>query len=584
METLFERKRTRARYVAFGAGALALMAPFLEIGAQTIAPGGGQTGVIEPQFNAPAATRLSAAETAALVERRNQIREQTAALWHRSAAGPVGSVGLAPEATAETSVEAAAEPLDPALLETDDALFPGDPSLLIIGRNNRNTRANVAPAGSVLAEPSAVNNGALVFATGNFNHAEHSTDGGTTWTNVPLPGGPADAPSLCCDQEVVIDDASRVTFHSTMYTNADVTNSVVRIYVRRNINADAANCFYDIDVAGAANDVFQDYPHLGLTQTHVYLSTNNVGNPATGGERARMWRFGRERMAACVATTTETFDQLWSVFGQRVWTPAQGTNNIRSMYWAQHNNATTMRVFRWIDGAAAPTTFDRVLAASTFNNTAINQKVDCRGGANNRNGLGSALHAAIIGFNHKCAAAPGGNTGQGTVGCWWAVRRDAAHTEAHIHAAVFGLPTLALLNQPQIFNNAFCFSIPAVSSNKRGDYGMSLTFGGRRGGGGAAMQGAVGLDDEFTVGLGVFSLMTVAAGTHNPVANANGDNRFGDYFSVRAHEPCEKWFVATNYALLDGTALANVNYRYVEFGRNNSVRCYRSHSGQIPVQ
>src|SRR5437016_3984220 len=83
------------------------------------------------------------------------------------------------------------------------------------------------------AEPAAANNGRLVFAAGNFDHAEISTDAGLTWTNVPLPAGPSDAPILCCDQDVVIDDARRVVFHSYLYINSNVTNGVVRIDVLR---------------------------------------------------------------------------------------------------------------------------------------------------------------------------------------------------------------------------------------------------------------------------------------------------------------------------------------------------------------
>jgi hypothetical protein len=61
----------------------------------------------------------------------------------------------------------------------------------------------------------------------------------------------------------------------------------------------------------------------------------------------------------------------------------------------------------------------------------------------------------------------------------------------------------------------------------------------------------------------------VASGTHNPA-----DNRYGDYVSVRQHEPCDLFFNATSYALSGGTAATNVNARYVEFGRNRDNRCY----------
>jgi protein-disulfide isomerase len=166
-------------------------------------------------------------------------------------------------------------------------------------------------------------------------------------------------------------------------------------------------------------------------------------------------------------------------------------------------------------------------------------------------------------------------------GCvYWNVGPDAAHTQGHVHAAVFSLGTLALVAQPHIFNNAFCFGYPVVTANKRGDLGISIAAGGKAGGGDTAAQGFVGIDDEFTTGIGFFGTLVLAAsGTHN-----RSDARYGDYFTIHPYEPCEKWFTATNYALLNGTAVANVNSRYIEFGRNQSLRCYNSHRKHIPVQ
>jgi hypothetical protein len=174
--------------------------------------------------------------------------------------------------------------------------------------------------------------------------------------------------------------------------------------------------------------------------------------------------------------------------------------------------------------------------------------------------------------------------GHDTLAFYWQVGADTAHTQGHIHAAVFRLngPKGAvgiLNNEPHVFNNAFCFGFPHVSANKRGDYGMSLAFGGRLGGGGTAAQGAVGIADDFSsASPGVFaSFVSTASGTHN-----RSDNRYGDYFSIHPYEPCEKWFFATNYALNNGTAVANVNYRVVEFGRNRDFRCYAAFKDHFP--
>lgn len=213
-------------------------------------------GVVTPQLESQASAQvpMSAAAQRALIERKLEIREEFAAAQPGAEAGPAG---LAAVVGRESPAPRAAV-----------GEFPPNPQLLSIGRNNRNTNANNAAKGSTLAEPAAANNALRVFAAGNLNHAEISTNGGVTWTDVPLPGGPADAPTQLGDHDVLIDDARRVTFHSALYVNAALNNGVVRIFVRR--TPPAFNCFFDIDPAGTANNILPDYPHIGVTKRFLY--------------------------------------------------------------------------------------------------------------------------------------------------------------------------------------------------------------------------------------------------------------------------------------------------------------------------
>lgn len=523
--------------------------------AQEVARYQVQTGTIAPDSAAAleaTQVQLSRDQLEALQRRKLELRERTAALWERNVEGPPGP----PMARGrETEVQ-----------QPYDAQFHGVPGLLIIGRNNLDTNGNNAAKASTLAEPAAANNALDVFAAGNFNHAEFSSDGGTTWADVALPGGPADAPILCCDHDVVIDDARRVTFHSTLYINSTVTNGAVRIFVRP--SPPAAACSFTIDPAGTADNILPDFPHLGLTKRFLYLSINAVG---AGGGFARMYRFNIDQMSDCLATAFSTFDQSFATFGQRVWRPAEGTNNIEAMYWGQRDNSTTFRIFRWLESGAAPASFARTITAT---NTA---DPDCRGGVGNFDFV-RAIDTSLAGFSQVGAAAPGGGVGEGKVVFFWPSSADDVHIQGHVHGAAFQLPSLMLFAQPVIFNSEFCFAFPTVTANKRGDLGLSIAFGGVAGGGGSAAQGAVGLDDEFTSGIHFGTLILTASGTHN-----RSDDRFGDYFTIHPYEPCEKWFTATNYARLNGTAVSNINSRYIEFGRNQSARCYKAHATQRPV-
>jgi hypothetical protein len=512
-----------------------------------------ERGQVSPDSDsalAAAAPSLSTAQMEALQIKKLRMREQMAASLVDSGASSLAGLPLV--AGRETTVaEHAAQVINP--------------QNLIIGRNNRNTNANNPAKGSTLAEPAAANNALRVFAAGNFNHAEVSTNGGLTWADVPLPAGPAAAPIVCCDHDVLIDDARRVTFHSTLYINSALTTGAVRIFVRR--VPPAANCSYTVE--GPVANRLPDYPHIGITKRFLYLTTNNVGS---AGGFARMTRFNLDQMSDCLTTSFTTFSQNFTTFGQRVWVPAEGTNNIETMFWGQRDNATTFRIFSWNEAAGAPIQTTRVITTSSA------AAPDCRGGVGNFNYI-RTIDTSLAGFGLRGTAAPGANGGPGVLAFYFMVGPDAAHTQGHIHAAVFNLSGLGLLTQPHIFNNTSCFGFPVVTANKRGDIGISLAFGGRAGGGGTAAQGFVGIDDEFTPGIGFFqTVFLTATGTHN-----RSDGRYGDYFTIHAYEPCEKWFTATNYGRLS-TLLSGINSRYIEFGRNQSLACYRAHFNQLPTQ
>jgi hypothetical protein len=283
-----------------------------------------------------------------------------------------------------------------------------------------------------------------------------------------------------------------------------------------------------------------------------------------------MTRFNMDQMVDCLAPAFTTFSQPFTTFGQRVWVPNEGANNIETMTWGQRDNATTFRIFSWNEAAAGPTSTTRLISTSNATDP------DCRGGTGNFDFIRS-LDTSLAGFGLRGTAAPGANGGPGVLAFYWMVGPDPAHTQGHVHAAVFNMSGLGLLAQPHIFSNASCFGFPMVSANKRGDIGISLAMGGRAGGGGTAAQGFVGIDDEFTPGIGFFqTVVLTASGTVN-----RSDGRYGDYFTIHAYEPCEKWFTATNYARTS-QLLSGINSRYIEFGRNQSARCYRAHRNTLP--
>jgi hypothetical protein len=254
------------------------------------------------------------------------------------------------------------------------------------------------------------------------------------------------------------------------------------------------------------------------------------------------------------------------------------------MYWSLAENTTQIRLFRWREEDAVPNQALRRITASTFGNP------DCRGGTSNFDYI-SSLNGSIAGFTRFQAY------GRGRLAVYWQVTNDSSHTQGHIHAAVFRedpLPGTAiwnpvLISEPHIFNNAFCFGFPRVTSNKRGDFGMVLAFGGQSGGGGAAANGGVLLDDEYSGDLdgagglrpqddGFFgTFFSTTSGTENRT-----DGRYGDYFTIHAWEPCEKFFIATSYAR-NSQSVTDLESRITEFGRNRDYRCWSNWANRRPI-
>ena len=495
-----------------------------------------------PEANAQAAPKLTPEQMELLQSRIRHIRERQAAM-ERLRPQPAAP-GLPLVQGRETQVAAGAA-----------ATQLGPPELLIIPRNIVNPRANNPAHASTLAEPAAINDGPFTFSAGNYDHAEYSAPdfgGGVTFFDVPVPGGPADATIPCCDNDVVYDKARGLTIWSTLYINALAINGVVRLFVRRSVSTEA--CSYTIDNGGASN-LLMDYPHLGLSNDFLYLATNDI--PAGGPQNATIKRFDLDAMYDCLAVPTATFSWPSATDGQRVWRPVEGATE--TMYWAHHQNATTLRVFSWPESDPAPTNVLRTVSSSSFGDP------DCRGGALN-NDWADSLSASIIGFSKH------GAVGAGRVSWYWSVSPDAApHTQGHIHAAIFNEPGLALITEPPVYNNALCMMNPNLAANRRGDLGISLAQGGQAGGGGGAATPAVAMDDDFTPGIGFFETLVpiTPPGTHNRT-----DARYGDYFTVRPQNPCDLFFFATGYALIGGTGVASVDSRLVDFGRQRDSKCY----------
>jgi len=483
------------------------------------------------------APALSAAQREFMLQQKRKIQLRAA----RSTVSRVGPRGLPP---------VIGQPTVP--IDAEDARFPRPPGSQIVYRNKPNPPTT---SQSTLAEPAVANNGKQVLATGNFTHWEFSNNRGATWTKNTFPGGPSATPFPCCDNDVIHDRGRGVTFLSTLYVNAALTEGRVRIYVFRNIHT-GANCSYTL---AYGTGVLPDYPHLGKSNQFLYLTTNNIGP----GGQAHIRRYNIDQMADCVTASGSAWNlNDRATVGQRVVTPADGATETQYFSWAE--NSTQIRIFSWTDGGTIGNVL-RTISASTFGNP------DCRGGAQN-NDFTDDLWASIHGFNRR------GAVGGGRVYFYWNVAADGSHPNGHIHSAIFTEAGLVLLAQTPMWFSGQCNGIPGIATNDRGDLGISTAVGGKAGGGGTAARGYIAISDDYASTIGFFPLATLtAAGTHNRT-----DQRYGDYFGIHRNNPCGDSYTAMNYALNGGTSTANVNSRFIQFGRGRDKGCVDEYRGSAP--
>jgi hypothetical protein len=484
--------------------------------------------VVSPDGALAPAAPLSAAQRAAM-ERRLQARREGASSSRGVGNGRAGAGASSPQTVERADSEANS-----------------------VTKNFRNTRAQAVS--STLAEPVAANDGVEVFYGGN-TYFSTSLNSGFSWSAGVIPGGPADAPFACCDQDAVRHAARDTTFHSLLYTNSAQTNGVIRIFVRRTNISGGVDCSYTIDPGGAGT-LLPDYPHIAVSNNFLYLTTNNI-NSAGSWTGAQIRRFNVAQMSSCLSTTQNIVTYVGSD-GQRVLTPAE--NATTTEYFGLNRTASLFRIVRWPESVTTVSLFDRTLpTASNFTNP------DCRGGTGNFDFIERSTSWSIAGFRLRGAVVPGNRL-------WflWNVNRDASHLQAHLHSAIFTEPGLALLSSPAVFNNTRCFGYPTLGANAFGEFGLSFAHGGKLGGGGFAAQGAIAVDDAGSAGNTFASFSTTAVGTHN-----RSDSRYGDYFTVRRNSKCPttSWS-GTNYSLLNGnTGPANVNARYVEFQSSLHAAC-----------
>jgi hypothetical protein len=460
----------------------------------------------------------------------------------------------------------------PVIHLADAAISSGPPPLagdFVIGRTVINTSLPTE-GGAQVAEPQTSNMGLHAFYLNN-TQADFTTDGGATFTSIDLEAlrkPPIDASVYCCDSNVVYDPSHSMWIVSRLYMDGPGTHGVIQLSVIKNTPELACTRYIDPDINPNDNNILPDYPQLGLSDNYLYITTSEIKSGVWYRDKIRRGKL--DDVAAC----SFPFEAISSLNGgvKRVWTPVRGAHEI--MYWAQFENNTQLRIYSWPESVRTSTSVLKTVQATTFADS------DCSGGNNNKDWIASKGWGIGEGFM-RGAMARGGvgstNPEESRLQFYWNGGADSAHPQAYIRSAVFQLPALTLLDEPNISNSDFCYSYADVHPNARGDLGLTLAFGGKKGGSGPGLSAGVAIEDEYTTGYKIDVVHETTAGTDMPTSQ-----RYGDYLSIKPDQPCSLWWATANYAYVGGGNWSNVVGRYVEFGRARDESCWTRWKDLVP--
>jgi len=389
---------------------------------------------------------------------------------------------------------------------------------------------------STVAEPSGgtATGGCVVFVTANWA-AAYSTDGGTTFTQLdPTTIFPADAVGFCCDQIVqYVPSIDRFIwllqgngYRLAAARPADIINSGGTAWTYWNLTP---------NVFGSCAGF--DYPDLSVGNNFLYLSWDAGFGGCTGG-----FQVARVSLAGIQAAGTITIEFTDPALGPMAWGSHLTQDTGDEIFWAGHNDNSSMRVFSLQESSNTYFWRDRGIS-SWANNAPTSITPDGQNWLTKnfdfpRNGIIGATRV----FNELWFA--------------WTAGTNDSFPQAHIEMVTLDRKNdFNVIRQVQIWNPNYAFAYPAVATNVcTSEVGLSFEFGG----GGNYENHVVGFWGDF------IAYITTGSNT--------GTTRFGDYVTIRQTPPTEanpgNVFSAFGYGLNTAASGATQSdIHYVVFGR-----------------
>jgi len=419
----------------------------------------------------------------------------------------------------------------------------GDPPAITFTINND---LGITSGISGTAEPSGASGGGVVYISANWR-AAFSKDGGSTFTSLnPTTIFPADAVGFCCDQIVqhvpsidrfvwFLQGGKTGGYRLAVARPADIINSNGTAWTYWNLTP---------QVFGEPAGTSFDYPDMSVGNNFLYMSWDGNGG----------LQVARTSLSGLQAGGTITIEFTHPSDSSMAWGSHLMQDTGDEIFWAGHNNSSSMRVFSAQEGSNMYFWRDVGVSSWAANSPLTSNSPD------NQNWINFLMNPTSQnpGGGFPKNAVLGGTRVGNLLWFGWSAGTDGNFPQPHIEIVTLDRNNnFNKTQQVQVWNPNYAFAYPAFATNVcTNEVGMSFEFGG----GGNYENHVVGFWGDFVA--------YITTGSNS------GSTRFGDYVSIRQAPATDanpgNLFDAFGYGINTVPPLGSgvqTDVHYVQFGR-----------------
>jgi CARDB len=410
--------------------------------------------------------------------------------------------------------------------------------------------------GSAIQEPTAVNDGNVILATGN-TWARLSTDDGLTWPNA-LKLNPASNPppgdNVCCDQVayavhrgdhtltfwLLQNDCGGVRCGQKNPNPTKQNALTLRMFANQPDLLAGTPC--DLTLSPSMFGItksFFDFNRMSSTGKFLYVVTDvrTLTHKSGGAEIIRL------SLSHLDDGDCRFSWRAWNVKKETSLAPVEHAGS--TMFFAAHENSDKdgdeLRIYSLADTSTKLTSVVR----DVHNYAAVSRNLGKCPSPDGDDPCQRFGDNQTVGFH-------AGNS----VGWLWTATEDKRFPFPQVRVAVFRTSSLKLVQEHTIWNKKFAWTYPAVGVNDRHELGIVLYEMG--GGRFPSADGFLRPDPRDWSGIKMHRIATGSA--------SFGKNTWGDYASVHAYAGCPNTFLGSAFTVQSNAGTTVAENRSAWFG------------------